>query len=40
MYKGPINADAVLTAIYGPDYMTPPPVEDRDKHGIEIIAKE
>lgn len=40
MYRGPINGNAVLAAIYGPDYMTPPPVNDRDKHGIEIIVKE
>ena len=36
-YKGPVNADSVLTAIYGNDYMTPPPENDRNKHGAEVV---
>lgn len=37
-YKGPVNAKAVLTAIYGPDYMTPPPENDRNKHSAEFVS--
>lgn len=36
-YKCPKNYNAVLTAIYGKDYMTPPKAEDRNKHGMEEI---
>lgn len=38
-YKGPVNAKAVLTAIYGPDYMTPPAESDRNKHSAEVLSK-
>lgn len=30
--KGPADSEQVLTTIYGPDYMTPPPVEEQNKH--------
>lgn len=36
-YTCPINYDAVLIAIYGKDYMTPPPEQERNKHGMEKI---
>lgn len=36
-YQCPQNYRAVLTAIYGPDFMTPPPQNDRNKHCAEII---
>lgn len=40
-YKCPQNYDAVLTAIYGNDYMIPPKPENRNKHGVtEIIFDE
>ena len=28
----------MLTAIYGPDYMTPPPEGERNRHNSEIIV--
>lgn len=36
-YNCPENYDAVLTAIYGKDYMTLPAEQDRNKHGMEEI---
>jgi len=33
----PRNPDKYLTPIYGPDYMTPPPVEKRYQHHSTII---
>lgn len=34
---GPADADVVCTQIYGDGYMTPPPVNERNKHHAEII---
>lgn len=34
-YRCPKNYKAVLTAIYGADYMTPPPEDERNKHGAK-----
>ncbi len=36
--KLPANPDAYLTNLYGPDYMTPPPVEKRERHFILDIG--
>lgn len=35
--KGPADYDSVCRQIYGADYMTPPPLDDRNKHNAEII---
>ena len=37
MIRGPVDADSVLRTIYGDDYMTPPPMDDRNKHHAEIV---
>ena len=37
MIKGPAGYDSVLKHIYGADYMTPPPEDERDKHHAEIV---
>lgn len=37
-YQCPTNYAAVLTAIYGPDYMTPPPLDERNKHCNELVG--
>ena len=37
MINGPVDADSVLRQIYGDDYMTPPPMDDRNKHHAEIV---
>lgn len=37
LFVGPCDYDAVCTVIYGPDYLTPPPESDRNKHHAEII---
>ncbi len=34
---GPADYDVVCKKIYGADYMTPPPIDERDKHHSEII---
>lgn len=34
---GPCDYDTVLTIICGQDYMTPPPLDERNKHEGEII---
>lgn len=39
-YSCPENYKAVLTAIYGPDYMIPPTEQERNKHGMEQIIFE
>lgn len=39
-FVAPANIEAVLTAIYGPDYMTPPPEGERNWHNSEIIVPE
>lgn len=39
-FVAPANIEAVLTAIYGPDYMTPPPEGERNWHNSEIIVSE
>ena len=40
MFSIPKGHDAVLKGYYGPDYMTPPPVEKRQStHGLEIFIK-
>ena len=36
MLMGPVDYDYVLTQMYG-DYMTPPPVENRDRHKIRLV---
>lgn len=36
-YNCPENYNAVLTAIYGPNYMIPPTEQERNKHGMEQI---
>ena len=38
MLNGPDNYDFVLTQMYG-DYMTPPPVEQRNHHHLELISE-
>jgi len=37
MFKAPDDTPAVLNMIYGPDYMTPPPEDDRNWHNMEIL---
>ena len=37
---GPSDPAAVCEKIYGSDYMTPPPSEDRNKHHAEIIDEQ
>lgn len=37
-FMAPDNTPAILTAIYGPDYMTPPPDTDRNWHNLEVIS--
>lgn len=37
-FTAPADIEAVLTAIYGPDYMTPPPEGERNWHNSEIIV--
>lgn len=37
-FTAPADVEAVLTAIYGPDYMTPPPEGERNWHNSEIIV--
>ncbi len=39
-FVAPANIEAVLEAIYGPDYMTPPPEGERNWHNSEIIVPE
>ena len=39
-FVAPANIESVLTAIYGPDYMTPPPEGERNWHNSEIIVPE
>ena len=39
-FKAPDDTPAVLNMIYGPDYMTPPPENDRNWHNLEVIDKE
>lgn len=39
-YRCPQNYNAVLTAIYGPNYMIPPPEDERNKHGAQEIRFE
>ena len=34
---GPDDADAICTKIYGSGYMTPPPIDERNKHHAEIV---
>ena len=36
--RGPVDPDTVLTAIYGPDYMTPLPPDQRNWHNTEIVG--
>ena len=36
MIDGPVDADGVLTTIFGPNYMTPPPEAERNRHYAEI----
>lgn len=36
-FMAPDNTPAVLTQIYGPDYMTPPPENNRNWHNSEVI---
>ena len=36
MINGPVDADGVLTTIFGPNYMTPPPEAERNRHYAEI----
>ena len=38
MLCGPVDYDFVLTQMYG-DYMTPPPENERDHHGVSIITE-
>ena len=38
MLMGPDNYDVVLKQMYG-DYMTPPPVDARDHHHIELVCE-
>lgn len=37
-FKAPANVDAVLCTIYGSDYMTPPPADQRNWHNSEVIS--
>lgn len=37
---GPEDYTTVCTIIYGPNYMTPPPENDRNKHHAEILKDE
>ena len=39
-FMAPENIDAVLTCIYGPDYMTPPPADNRNWHNSTVLADE
>ncbi len=36
--RGPKNYDFILSQMYG-DYMTPPPVSNRNQHSVEMISK-
>lgn len=37
MINGPVDAASVLRQIYGDNYMTPPPMNERNKHHAEIV---
>lgn len=37
-FPAPENTDSYLTQMYGPNYMTPPPVSERGGHGGEVWA--
>lgn len=39
-FMAPSDIESVLTIIYGSDYMTPPPEEDRNWHNSEVVDKE
>ncbi len=39
-FAAPADWKAVLTTIYGPDYMTPPPESERNVHNSEVLAEE
>ena len=39
-FTAPANIEAVLNCIYGPDYMTPPPADQRNWHNTEIVSVE
>ena len=38
-FRAPSDWHAVLTAIYGPDYMTPPPEDGRNWHNSTVVEK-
>lgn len=38
-YKGPVGWKDILTSIYGPDFMTPPPEQDRKSTHDELFIK-
>lgn len=38
LFPAPEDTDSYLTQMYGPDYMTPPPVSERGGHGGEVWA--
>lgn len=38
IFVAPDNIPAILNCIYGPDYMTPPPEDQRNWHNTEILG--
>lgn len=38
-FTAPADWKAVLTTIYGPDYMTPPPESERNVHNSEVLPE-
>lgn len=39
-FMAPDNVPGVLTQIFGPNYMTPPPDDERNWHNTEVITKD